>query len=192
MPYEQSSFDAVIHIDGASRGNPGPAAYAVVVESGAGAGLGAVSKYIGHTTNNVAEYQALLAALDYARQRRFRRIRIHTDSELMKRQIDGDYQVKSPDLLPLHRRALQSIAGFETFSIVHIPRERNAEADRLANEALDIALNLRGPSMPSDYARPQTIKVPATYRNGILELKRAVPLEEGEEVEIEIRRKPQV
>lgn len=191
MPQEQSSFDAVMHIDGAARGNPGPASYAVLIESGAGMGLGAVSKYIGHTTNNVAEYRALLAALDYALERRFRRIRIMTDSELMARQINGDYKVKSPDLLPLYQRAQQIIAGLEVFSIVNIPRERNTEADRLANESLDRALSAPGvPPAPSGSRKAQTIKVAATYRDGILELKRDLPLKEGEEVDIEIHRKP--
>lgn len=133
------SPEIVMHIDGASRGNPGPAAYGVTVEDAKGAPLAAFSKFLGRATNNVAEYQGLLAALEYTLEHQHRRVLILTDSELMARQIEGRYKVKSPDLKPLFERARQMILRLEYFSIRHVPREQNAAADRLANQALDAA-----------------------------------------------------
>jgi probable phosphoglycerate mutase len=134
-----NSFDVIVHIDGASRGNPGPAAYGVVVESADGSRLAAFAECLGETTNNVAEYQALLVALEYALSHDYLRIRVLTDSELLALQIEGVYKVKSSGLKPLHQRALQMIARLESFSIRHVPRQQNREADRLANQALDAA-----------------------------------------------------
>jgi ribonuclease HI len=127
----------VAHIDGASRGNPGPAAYGVVLESADGAPLATLSKTLGQTTNNVAEYHALLAALDYVLENQIPRLKVLTDSELMARQIQGAYKVRSPDLKPLYERSRSAIAKLESFSIQHVRREHNRDADRLANEALD-------------------------------------------------------
>ncbi|HLY63509.1 MAG TPA: ribonuclease HI family protein [Terriglobia bacterium] len=137
MATDSSSFEVVAHIDGASRGNPGPAAYGVVLESHEGAPLATLSKAIGHTTNNVAEYHGLLAALEYAVEHDIRRLKVLSDSELMARQIQGAYKVKSPDLKPLYERARSAIARLESFSIQHVRREHNREADKLANLALD-------------------------------------------------------
>ena len=137
MPAHNDSV--VAHIDGASRGNPGPAAYGVVIESEDGTPLATCSKTLGHTTNNVAEYHGLLAALEYAVERKIRRLKVLTDSELLARQIQGVYKVRSPDLKPLHDRARSAIAQLESFTIQHVRREQNSEADRLANLALDDA-----------------------------------------------------
>lgn len=137
MPRQQPSSEVIAHIDGASRGNPGPASYGVVLESDDGARLAIISKSIGHTTNNVAEYHGLLAALEYALENNVRRLKVLSDSELMARQIQGVYKVKSPDLKPLFERARSAIARLESFSIEHVRREHNREADRLANLALD-------------------------------------------------------
>lgn len=137
MARHPSSPQVIAHIDGASRGNPGPAAYGVVLESDEGALLTTLSKTIGHTTNNVAEYHGLLAALEYAQQHDIRRLKVLSDSELMARQIQGAYKVKSPDLKPLYERARSAIARLESFSIEHVRREHNREADKLANKALD-------------------------------------------------------
>ena len=103
--------EIVAHIDGAARGNPGPAAYAVVMETTQGAPVAAFAKFLGETTNNVAEYQGLLAALDYALNHHFLRLNIVTDSELMARQIAGRYKVRSPGLKPLHEKAQAMIAS---------------------------------------------------------------------------------
>jgi ribonuclease HI len=139
MPSHSASPEIVVHIDGASRGNPGPAAYGVTVEDANGAPLAAFSRFLGRATNNVAEYHGLLAALGYSLEQHHPRLRVLTDSELMARQIEGRYKVKSPDLKPLFERARQMIQRLEHFSIRHVPREQNAAADRLANQALDAA-----------------------------------------------------
>ena len=95
-------------------------------------------------TNNVAEYQALLAALEYALSNHYLRVHVQTDSELLARQIEGVYKVKSPGLKPLQEQARQMIARLESFSIQHVPREQNQEADRLANQALEAAERGKG------------------------------------------------
>src|SRR5712692_443454 len=125
------------NIDGAARGNPGPASYGVVLRRPDGTPLESLGKYIGRHTNNVAEYYALIAALDYALAHHLKRLRIRSDSELLVRQVQGLYKVKSPDLRPLHERARKMIASLEAFAIEHIPREQNADADAVANAALD-------------------------------------------------------
>jgi ribonuclease HI len=127
----------IAHIDGASRGNPGPAAYAVVIHDPAGQLVLELAKRIGRETNNVAEYYALLAALDYATSQGIGALRIQSDSELLVRQIEGRYRVKSSDLKPLHERASKLIRQLAYFAIEHVPREQNRDADALANLALD-------------------------------------------------------
>jgi ribonuclease HI len=142
MPDQQADV-WIAQIDGASRGNPGPAAAAVVITTADGGLVASFAKYLGRTTNNFAEYQALLAALQYGLGREQRRMRVRSDSELLVRQILGSYKVKSNDLRPLHQRALEMIRRFEHFSIKHVPREQNREADRLANQALDSGGDIR-------------------------------------------------
>jgi probable phosphoglycerate mutase len=137
MPTHETQTHVVAHIDGASRGNPGPAAYGVVLENQDGTPLTTLSKTLGHTTNNVAEYCGLLAVLEYALEHQVHRLKVLTDSELMARQIQGAYKVKSPDLKPLYERARSAIARLESFSIQHVRRELNREADKLANKVLD-------------------------------------------------------
>src|ERR1700692_1376204 len=125
------------NIDGAARGNPGPASYGVVIRDGSGELVAKLKKYIGRMTNNVAEYYGLIAALDYAESHRVRALRIESDSELLVRQMRGHYKVKSPDLRPLFERAKKMSQTFESFRIDHVYRAQNSEADALANEALD-------------------------------------------------------
>ncbi len=127
----------VAYIDGASRGNPGPAAYAVVLQGPGGDTELEIGKYFGRATNNVAEYYALITALDASQQRGIQRLLVRSDSELLVRQMQGRYKVKSPDLKPLYERAQKLSRGFAYFAIEHIPREENSEADALANRALD-------------------------------------------------------
>src|SRR5580658_5698225 len=134
-----NSPEIIAHIDGGSRGNPGPAAYGVAIETAQGLPVTAFAKFIGRTTNNAAEYQGLLAALEYALAHGHPRLRVLTDSELMARQISGQYKVRSRDLKPLYEKARAMIAQMESFSIRHVYREQNREADRLANEAMDHA-----------------------------------------------------
>src|SRR6202165_1360586 len=125
------------NIDGAARGNPGPASYGLVLRRPDGKPLESLGKYIGRHTNNVAEYYALIAALDYAAASGIRRLRVFSDSQLIVNQIKGLYKVKHPDLRPLHERAKKQAAGLETFTIQYVPREQNRDADDLANAALD-------------------------------------------------------
>ena len=129
--------DLVIHIDGASRGNPGEAGFGIHVCDGAGARQAELFGYLGRASNNVAEYEALLHALRYALARRARRVEIRSDSELVVRQINGQYKVKHPDMLERHREAKALLAKFENAVLTHVRREANREADRLANQALD-------------------------------------------------------
>jgi len=201
------SPEVIAHIDGASRGNPGPAAYAVVMEFADGSRLTSFSEYLGRTTNNVAEYQALLGALEFALRNRYLRIRVQTDSELLALQIEGVYKVKSPGLKPLRERAQQLIAGLESFSIKHVPREQNREADRLANQALDKAEAEKrhqtgapprliplpdqgGESGVGDEAKAGgPLRASATFHRGRLEPHGPLSLFEGEVVDLEIYRK---
>jgi ribonuclease HI len=125
------------HIDGGARGNPGPAGYGVVIRDAMGKKLGELSEFLGHRTNNYAEYSALLAALEYAHQHGHSAVRVVSDSELLVRQMNGEYKVKSPDLRPLYERARGLARQFQKFSIEHARRERNRDADRLANAAMD-------------------------------------------------------
>ncbi|MGD1154404.1 MAG: reverse transcriptase-like protein [Terriglobia bacterium] len=190
--------EIVAHIDGAARGNPGPAAYGVVIESAQGAPVAALAKFLGETTNNVAEYQGLLAALDYALNHHFRRLNVVTDSELMARQISGRYKVRSPGLRPLHEKAQAMIARLESFSIRHVLREHNREADRLANQALDDAeAGIAPPATAPRAASPRAsnpapaapLRTAAIFQRGVLKPLAPLPLHDGEEVELEIRRK---
>ncbi len=139
MSQASNSETLIVYIDGASRGNPGPAAYAAIIRTEAGEPVASLSKTLGRTTNNFAEYQALVAALEFLAEHRYRRAKVFSDSDLLVRQIRGTYKVNSEDLKPLYERARKIIHQFESFSIAHVPREKNQEADRLANQALDSA-----------------------------------------------------
>ncbi len=130
--------DVTLCIDGASRGNPGRAAIGVVAVQG-GRAVREIGEAIGVTTNNVAEYRALLRALAEAEALGARRVRVQSDSELLVRQLRGEYRVRSDQLAPLHRAAMARFRAFEAVTIVHVPRERNRAADALANQALDAA-----------------------------------------------------
>ena len=123
-------------VDGASRGNPGPAGLGVVFFTGDGVWLGHIKEFLGRTTNNVAEYKAMLKALEEARKRGYKRLRIHTDSELMQRQILGLYKVRKRHLAGLHRKVMELLGSFEECQVVHVPREWNLQADNLAREAV--------------------------------------------------------
>lgn len=123
--------------DGGARGNPGPAGYGVVIQDETQKKVAALSEYIGHQTNNVAEYQGLIAALEYATSNGHKALKVVSDSELLVRQIKGIYKVKNATLQDLHARAKELIAKLDWFSIGHVLRGHNQEADRLANTAMD-------------------------------------------------------
>jgi ribonuclease HI len=128
----------LIYTDGGSRGNPGPAACAAVVQSADdNQTLIAEGKFLGHVTNNVAEYEGVLLGMDLARRLGARRIEIRSDSELLVRQLMGQYRVKNPGLKPLYDRVRQGLDDFDAVEIRHVGREQNVEADRLVNETLD-------------------------------------------------------
>jgi len=125
------------HCDGGARGNPGPAGFGALIQDADGQVLAELSEFLGIQTNNFAEYSGLLAAMDYALAQGHRRLRVISDSELMVKQIQGKYQVKSPGLRPLYEQAKKKIAQLEGFEIVHALRHKNKDADRLANQAMD-------------------------------------------------------
>jgi ribonuclease HI len=128
-----------VNVDGGARGNPGPAAIAAVVRDGNGKVLEERSEAIGIATNNVAEYRALLLGIELARALGAGRLELIGDSQLIVRQVKGDYKVKDETLRDLHREVLDALAGFGEWSIRHVRREENADADRLLNEELDRA-----------------------------------------------------
>jgi ribonuclease HI len=131
------------NIDGGARGNPGPAAYGVVVRDAKGAVIAELSDYLGIQTNNFAEYSGLLAALDYAVREKRLSLKVLSDSELLVKQMKGQYRVKSPGLLELYERARALVRKLEHFSIEHVLRQYNREADALVNQVLDSRKGIR-------------------------------------------------
>jgi ribonuclease HI len=129
----------VVHVDGGSRGNPGPAAGAAVISSPDGVLLAQASELLGVTTNNVAEYRGLLLGLERARELGATEVELVNDSELVAKQLTGVYKVKHPDMRPLHAKALAALRAFERWSIRSVPRTQNEAADALVNAALDAA-----------------------------------------------------
>jgi ribonuclease HI len=199
-------------VDGASRGNPGPASYAVIIHRPDGSVVYQLGKYLGRATNNVAEYFALITALDYCATSNISRLRVRSDSELLVRQMQGRYKVKSESLKPLHERAIRQSKGLAYFAIEHIPRELNSEADALANVALDrtgeVSSSARvitsaqaappisrpsssnaTPSSPTAHSTHAGRTIRAYVKNGVLYPNETLNLPEGSEVEIEIRPK---
>jgi len=135
------------YCDGGSRGNPGPAGYGVLLEDSSGQKLAELSEYLGKTTNNVAEYSALLGALEWALREGRSQLRVVADSELLVKQIQGRYKVASPDLRPLYEEAKRRIAKLGGFRIEHVLRGKNQKADRLANAAMDRGMGKK-PGVP--------------------------------------------
>jgi len=127
----------VVHVDGGARGNPGPAAAAAVLSTPDGEVVDEAAERLGHATNNVAEYRGLLLGLDRARVLGATEVEVINDSELVAHQVNGRYRVKHPDLIPLHRAALDALSGFGAWSLTPVPRRENADADALVNQALD-------------------------------------------------------
>lgn len=192
-PASRDSASAwLANVDGASRGNPGPASYGVLVRRPDGSEVLRLKKYLGVTTNNVAEYYALLTALDYAISHGVAHLRVRSDSELLVRQMQGHYKVKSTSLKPLYEQARKLAAQLAYFSIEHVPRELNAEADRLANEALDEtgggrseSRNSKSETRDRSSASPPK-RVRARFSAGALHPAEPLDLAEGEEVELTI------
>jgi ribonuclease HI len=187
------------NVDGGSRGNPGPASYGVVIRDPRGEIVARLKKYIGRTTNNVAEYYGLIAALDYAQSNNIHALRVESDSELLVKQMRGQYKVKSADLKPLYERAKKMSQAIPGFRIDHVYREHNREADLLANEAMD-EVSGKPPAVESRNSKVEdgkpkmenrnsvpTIRVRARFRSGILYPLEDVDLPDGAEVEILLR-----
>ncbi|MBB5058435.1 putative phosphoglycerate mutase [Granulicella aggregans] len=132
------------HCDGGARGNPGPAGYGALIQAADGSVIAELSEFLGFKTNNFAEYSGLLGCLQYAIDHGHSRMKLVSDSELMVKQIQGKYQVKSPDLKPLYDEAKRRIAKLDGFEISHALRHKNKDADRLANEAMDRGMKKPG------------------------------------------------
>ena len=183
------SFQA--NIDGGSRGNPGPASYGVVIRDPKGEVVARLKKFIGKATNNVAEYFGLIAALDYADTHDIRALRILSDSELMVKQMRGQYKVKSEDLRPLFERARKMSQTLESFRIDHVYREQNSEADELANQAMDETARGGSPSsaVEKPAAKDATMRIMARCKNGQLQLLQPLNFPDGTELEILLRLK---
>jgi ribonuclease HI len=133
-----SSRFAIANIDGGSRGNPGPAGYGVRIQRPDGT-LVDLKRSLGVATNNVAEYSGLIAALTWAVEHGVRELHVKSDSQLLIKQMRGEYRVKHPGLQPLHREARSLVGQIGRVKFEHVPREANRDADRLANEAMDEA-----------------------------------------------------
>jgi ribonuclease HI len=136
------------YCDGGSRGNPGPSGYGVYIQDDGGEAVAELSEYLGKQTNNHAEYSGLLAALNFALEKGHTKLRVVSDSELMVKQIKGQYRVNSPELRPLYDEAKRRIGRLEQFRIEHVLRGKNKEADRLATVAMD----RRAAEQPSERA----------------------------------------
>jgi len=191
----------IAHSDGGARGNPGAAGYGVVIQDESGRTVAALSEYIGHQTNNFAEYQGLIAALEYALKHGPKALKVISDSELLVRQIKGIYKVKNATLQNLHARAKELIKQLDWFSIGHALREHNQEADQLANEAMDrgmgrsvarvsaadpsTSLRAGSPARPLARSLPQEFE--GIVRQGKVELESG-SLPDGTRVQVRVKR----
>ena len=182
----------IAHTDGGARGNPGPAGYGVVIEDETGRKVATLSEYLGHQTNNFAEYQGLIGALEYALGHG-KALKVISDSELLVRQIKGIYKVRNPTLQDLHGRAKELIAQMDWFSIGHALREHNREADRLANEAMDKGMGRQvNVAVAASSAKGSSQAVPqqefeGIVRNGKVELSNG-SLPDGTRVQVRVKR----
>jgi ribonuclease HI len=182
----------VAYSDGGARGNPGPSGFGVVIQDQTGHKVASLSEYLGHQTNNFAEYQGLIAALEYAVTHGHKALKVISDSELLVRQIKGIYKVKNATLQDLHARAKELIAKLEWFSIGHVLRGHNQEADRLANAAMDKGMGRRpenvGASVPARAGTTpdQHKELNGIVREGKIELLDG-QLPEGTQVQVRVK-----
>jgi ribonuclease HI len=176
----------IAHIDGGARGNPGPAGYGVVFEDEIGRPVAELSEFLGHQTNNYAEYSALLATLNYTLRHAFKALKVMSDSELLVKQINGEYKVSNPALKELHSRATKMLDQLDYFEIKHVLREKNREADRLANAAMDRGMAKKAPAVGATDVGGVASVVPevnGVVRNGVVEFL-GTPLPDGTQVKI--------
>jgi len=176
----------IAYVDGGARGNPGPAGYGVAIEDELGRPVAELSEYLGRQTNNYAEYSGLLAALNYTNRHGFKALKVISDSELMVKQISGEYKVSSPVLKELHQRAMKLIEQLECFEIRHVLREKNRDADRLANLAMDRGIARKAPAVSATAVGGVGSVVPEIHgvvRDGVVRFT-SDPLPEGTVVHI--------
>jgi len=181
QPHPQTYL--IAHVDGGSRGNPGPSGYGLVITDQSGRKVATLSEYLGHQTNNYAEYHGLLAALDFAIKHGHKALKVVGDSELLVKQIRGQYKVKSPVLLELYQRARRMIAQLDWFSIQHVLREKNVEADRLANAAMDKGM---GRSVSNPMLSTVRREFQGIVRDGVIVLEDG-RLPDGTRVQVRVR-----
>lgn len=177
----------VAHTDGGARGNPGPAGFGVVLHDAQGNKVAGLSRYLGHQTNNFAEYQALIAALEYAVEHGPKALKVISDSELLVRQMKGIYKVKEPTLRDLHARASQLARQLQWFEIEHVLRGHNKEADQLANEAMDKGSGRAASKSSLNPAPRPPQEFEGVVKNGKIELTSG-SLPEGTAVQIRVKR----
>jgi len=176
----------IAHTDGGARGNPGPSGFGVVIKDEGGRKVAALSQYLGHQTNNFAEYQGLIAALEYAVKHGPKALRVVSDSELLVRQIKGEYKVKNATLQDLHARAKELIVQLDWFSIGHALREHNQEADRLANEAMDKGMG-RSNAKPSEPVVRMPQEFEGVVENGAIKLLNGT-IPDGTRVQVRVKK----
>lgn len=184
---EMEGSDFILaHIDGGARGNPGPAGYGVHVQNAKGETLAKLSGFLGIRTNNYAEYSGLLAALEYALDNHHKALKIISDSELLVKQIRGEYKVKHAELKNLYDQARQLIGKLQRFSITHALRSQNKIADQLANDAMDKGMGK--PPQPTSTADAGTAKeMTGVVKNGTIELLNGT-LPEGTVVQVRVKK----
>ncbi len=176
----------VANVDGGARGNPGPAGYGVIFEDEVGRPVAQLSEFLGRQTNNYAEYSGLLAALNYTLRHGFKALKVFSDSELMVKQINGEYKVSNPTLKELHERAMKLIDQLDYFEIDHVLREKNREADRLANLAMDRGIAKKAPAVAATDVGGVASVVPeinGVVRDGVVHFM-GTPLPDGTLVKI--------
>ena len=168
---EPASPDAIVaHVDGGARGNPGPAGFGAYITDAKGGRLAELSEYLGHQTNNFAEYSGLVAALEWALEHGYKAVKVVSDSELLVKQIKGEYKVKSESLMDIYQEAKALIRKLDSFSIRHVLRHENKDADRLANSAMDMGMGRAPTPGPAAGASSSSVQeVNGIVRGGVVE-----------------------
>ena len=183
---ERPEHYLIAHIDGGARGNPGPAGYGALIEDEAGKKIAELSEFLGIRTNNFAEYSGLLAAIAYAVAHQQGALLVVSDSELLVKQMKGQYKVRAPELITLHARAKEMLRQLSWFEITHVRREQNREADLLANAAMDSGKLGGKPARANAYERKpeaQPKESNGIVKNGVVEFL-GEPLPEGTVVKV--------
>jgi ribonuclease HI len=185
---ERPEHYLIAHVDGGARGNPGPAGYGVLLEDEGGKTVAELSEFLGIRTNNFAEYSGLLAAIAYAIAHQQKALLVVSDSELLVKQMKGQYKVRAPELMTLHKRAQEMLREIAWFEIKHVRREQNRDADRLANAAMDSGMGGGRPREANAYAmkteagsKPRESN--GVVKNGVVEFL-GEPLPEGTLVKV--------